>query len=738
MYKKLEGKIFLFFLVTTIMALEPFSTKKPVFTSVTHPLQPTDILSDFNTPYPTNTFWTNVALANGAGVIGEEMIPALPYMAKMRNNGVVLCMPSLFSASNYAAMPFEEDFEVFFQELSGSPVRRVSKYDDMSVTMTWNTNQLEVPIVPGSPYFSFKVDNMKPTITSEHVIISINGQSAGQISGDKFVIVLEDGPTGILYTSSSVSITWGSSSINFDSSFTGVIRLANSAIGESELDKYRDALVVGGTADIVFGQGNNANLEITWQTEGQGQLLMMALPHHQDLFSKTDFRSFASSANIRTLKGTMTGRVGTNWVLVESLPELRWESTNPIDSDKLETLRSALIEDNTTPIISPTDPYGFGKKVSRQARLVLIADQLGESEISGSLLDHLKTIITPWLEGDNTNPLLYDSTWGGVVSTNGLENQGQDFGQGYYNDHHFHYGYFLYALAVIGKYDISFINQHKDAVLDLARDIANPSTQDTYFTKLRHMDWYNGHSWASGIIVFGDAKNQESTSEAINGWYGLALLGEVLGNDEMKNLGRMLMATEIRGTKKYWHIGSKSDIYPPGFNTGKSVIGILWSSKVDYVTWFGANLEYIYGIQMLPFTPATELFLDDTDWVSESYEYLKTTNPNQEWKAFILSFLAIINKPQAWNEVQQLTSWDGGNSRTNTYYWVATRTNSKTNGGGGGGSNDDMDPHESKSEIIIALVVSCAIVGLVLLLVAIVGLPYIRKRNRRNTHYLAL
>mmetsp|Transcript_23820 Transcript_23820/g.26429 ORF Transcript_23820/g.26429 Transcript_23820/m.26429 type:complete len:225 (+) Transcript_23820:248-922(+) len=176
----------------------------------------------------------------------------------------------------------------------------------------------------------------------------------------------------------------------------------------------------------------------------------------------------------------------------------------------------------------------------------------------------------------------------------------------------------------------------------------------------------------------------------------------------------------------------------PGFNTGKSVIGILWSSKVDYVTWFGANLEYIYGIQMLPFTPATELFLDDTDWVSESYEYLKTTNPNQEWKAFILSFLAIINKPQAWNEVQQLTSWDGGNSRTNTYYWVATRTNSKTNGGGGGGSNDDMDPHESKSEIIIALVVSCAIVGLVLLLVAIVGLPYIRKRNRRNTHYLAL
>jgi endo-1,3(4)-beta-glucanase len=35
------------------------------------------------------------------------------------------------------------------------------------------------------------------------------------------------------------------------------------------------------------------------------------------------------------------------------------------------------------------------------------------------------------------------------------------------------------------------------------------------------------------------------------------------------------------------------------------VVGVLWSTKVDHTPFFGDNTEYIYGIQMLPFTPAT-------------------------------------------------------------------------------------------------------------------------------------
>jgi len=43
------------------------------------------------------------------------------------------------------------------------------------------------------------------------------------------------------------------------------------------------------------------------------------------------------------------------------------------------------------------------------------------------------------------------------------------------------------------------------------------------------------------------------------------LLGKALKNDDMLNFGSLLLAMEIRSAKKYWHMPSKSDIYPETF-----------------------------------------------------------------------------------------------------------------------------------------------------------------------------
>ena len=40
--------------------------------------------------------------------------------------------------------------------------------------------------------------------------------------------------------------------------------------------------------------------------------------------------------------------------------------------------------------------------------------------------------------------------------------------------------------------------------------------------------------------------------------------------------------------------------------------------KVDYATWFGANVEFIHCIQMLPFTPISEELLRQ-NWIQEEY-----------------------------------------------------------------------------------------------------------------------
>ena len=67
--------------------------------------------------------------------------------------------------------------------------------------------------------------------------------------------------------------------------------------------------------------------------------------------------------------------------------------------------------------------------------------------------DRVREIIEGWLGGTNPNKLLYEDSWGGVCSSCGLHDEQCDFGNGMYNDHHFHYGYHIYTAAVLARAD---------------------------------------------------------------------------------------------------------------------------------------------------------------------------------------------------------------------------------------------------------------------------------------------
>jgi endo-1,3(4)-beta-glucanase len=89
-------------------------------------------------------------------------------------------------------------------------------------------------------------------------------------------------------------------------------------------------------------------------------------------------------------------------------------------------------------------------------------------------------------------------------------------------------------------------------------------------------------------------------------------------------------------------------------------------------------VEYIHGIQFLPFTPITELLLVES-WVHEEYPVLAAAltrgNPPlaDPWKGFIVGAQAIIDKQGAWTSAMSLNGWDNGNSKTNLLHWIATR-----------------------------------------------------------------
>ena len=95
----------------------------------------------------------------------------------------------------------------------------------------------------------------------------------------------------------------------------------------------------------------------------------------------------------------------------------------------------------------------MANKRQKIARLVLIADELNEEQISDTLVSKIKTVFELWFQSKNTDTLLYDQSWGGIITHDGLREPGVDFGNAWYNDHHYHYGYLAYALSVVVKHD---------------------------------------------------------------------------------------------------------------------------------------------------------------------------------------------------------------------------------------------------------------------------------------------
>lgn len=60
------------------------------------------------------------------------------------------------------------------------------------------------------------------------------------------------------------------------------------------------------------------------------------------------------------------------------------------------------------------------------------------------------------------------------------------------------------------------------------------------------MDFFAGHSWASGIANGAGPRDQESSGEAINGYYGTLLFAQAINNQALIDWARLLLAIEIK------------------------------------------------------------------------------------------------------------------------------------------------------------------------------------------------
>mmetsp|Transcript_33944 Transcript_33944/g.82302 ORF Transcript_33944/g.82302 Transcript_33944/m.82302 type:complete len:649 (-) Transcript_33944:306-2252(-) len=624
----------------------------------------------------------------------------------------------------------------------------VTAFDTLSVEVSYVSKEesdapaMILPLVRGSPFLSAEFTAANPTLSFLVAIRSLEipeGPSADHGS-TVYQVSLTNGQNWLVYTRPALQLEWSNTTVlqmaHKSKKFTGVVRVGLLSCGTPSAswlkkmmpcnDAAFDDLLpllhrypVGGSVEyqVQPGQGSetddSADLKYIWKTRGVGDSMVhLYLPHHMMMMEKQTvmalrkpaltINTWQSMLMPYTAKGPMTPVVlsaGSN-LSFEShfrmdLPQFDFYSKNQAYKEALPAIKWSLKQDIERPLGSLNDTYHLGKKLAKLSKLALIAKEMGQPQQVDRLLSTVNKIMSSWLTGKTpSNALVYDKTWGGLVIEHGLKYPNEDYGNGYYNDHHFHYGYMIYTIATWYYLDPKSASKALGGNLGLyaealVNDIANGDPDLKQFPIARHFDFYEGHSWASGLFKMPDGREQESTSEAVNAYYAVTLLGQVLNDRSMSDFGRILCSMEILSARSYWHIPGAvmqtyftvfpDGLYPPQFNKD-AMVGLVASTRATHSTWFGTNVEYVHGIQMIPFTPASEYLLPKEFMLREYGQVamsLVRKKPVLEnsWAGYIRMAEGIIDPAGAWAGMQTLNAsgFDDGNSMACALYWVATR-----------------------------------------------------------------
>lgn len=460
------------------------------------------------------------------------------------------------------------------------------------------------------------------------------------------------------------------------------------------------------------------------------ELLMLALPHHaQSIPTGAQLSTNMFDLSYKCIKGPLRPVLGSSWSYDEDLPSLGFDGDSGSNQNYTHLdagVRKVLLDNlevdiKLAPPLLTENVYGFGKQIARLAQLVHIADILRSSvksthgstssdpsdqasessrldQVFNEAIESLSSKLQSFLTNDVSDYLVFDSNLGGLVTIDGLRDSHADFGNGRYNDHLFHYGYILYACSVLGSLRPAFVHDfgaYVDAIyFDVAYD-SNPGSsvaEGAFFPFSRHKVWFDGHSFASGLFPFGNGKSQESSSEAVNCYYG-AYLWSLTRHKAAKSsstdasaatdFARLLLAMEIRGARTYWHMspsnvtnGTESlSVYSSAF-AHNYIVGNVGMLDAVCSTWFGTEQVYVHMINFLPITSVTgELF--PREFASKEYDYvLKPLGDVQmAWRGYVIGDHAIADPQDAWKQAQEVNSaqLDAGLSKTQLLFWISTR-----------------------------------------------------------------
>ena len=525
----------------------------------------------------------------------------------------------------------------------------ITRYDELSVDLTYydekDSGLLVVTIASGSPYIYIKSLNDEVSIVTQQQFAENNSVLVYDTQRAKYAM------SGIYKSDNSLRMSDETASL-----YAG--------FNQSDIETLKTyALNRITKVDVQYERKDDKYVTtFNVSTSNNNSTLLGYLPHQA---GGDDLMSF------NTIYGTQRFIAGSHFsfttAFIDSPDQLDIASLTSTERNELTTMLRQEINATT---FNGIDTYFAGKELYRSAQLLKLARQLDEPQIAGTIQQKLRNEFRIWFSPSGSRAekyFYYDTELKSIV---GMQ---ASFGSNDDNDHHFHYGYFIYAASILAQYDETFVEEYGDMVNLLVADIAN-NTPSNDLPLRRSFDPYFGHSWASGSSPFNDGNNQESSSEAINAWVGVSLWAQVTKNDLLHNEANWMLSQEVNAMQSYWLNSAK----PQGADAySHQIYSLNWGGKRDYATFFTAEPAAKLGILLIPLNPSMQSnALLQSSAISTRLQESGDGNSADvyNFQDYLLMYSAlqdstnILEKVRTFNE----TDIDGANSRSYMYAWAVS------------------------------------------------------------------
>lgn len=598
---------------------------------------------------PTNRWFSGL-------VFGEAPLPVfpLPLSFQIDEAGFSFGVPEVVTTPDTITAGSAPSVTVD----AGAASSEISAYDEASVTVDLLDDAGDtlgaVTIAEGSPLVTFVAeDGIELRLGSEFTESDVTGPGdsalwTSEIAGKDYAL-----STGGSVDGKTLSLEGGD-----EATWLAVPDDGDLSVLAASLTPVEDTSVAysvdGATAATTIGYRRD------------GATLLAAMPHQQSGDEE-------AIGTYESAYGTMT---------LVAADSLSWtsptiEPSGSVDVSALpaadrDALAAQVAVDAEAETEMPADTYFGGKALYRLAGILDLAEQLGDTASAALVSERLGDALREWTEPGGCSDrsercFVYDEENRGIV---GLASS---FGSEEFNDHHFHYGYFLYAASVAADYDEEIVVGLEPVMTLLAADLAT-SGDSTLFPERRVFDAYAGHSWASGYSPFADGNNQESSSEAVLAWNGLALWAAATDDADLETEATWMLASEAATANAYWTNFDQSAPVYEGYD--HSIVSLNWGGKRDYATWFSPEPAAKLAIVALPMSPVSDYLGTDPERVDTNVAAATPGGFSVTYGDWLLMYAALGSADSATliaeAEAMPDELIDGGNSRSALLAWILT------------------------------------------------------------------